>query len=449
LEESLFKFFILLLLPIQLQEALQLHPSVITAKKNVELSELNFAQSEYQTFSPLLSTSGSHSNNESSVNFDTSESSSLNASISWLTRRGYSLSFSLRNNESVYDSSIGGITDNYSLSSGFSLSYPLFSEKRKLRLSNTDISAFNTLKTHIDYQATLNQSAYDVISRFWDCLILEENLALTRLSLKESQQQQSQIEARINTGTLAESEIYSYINRTLQQEASVIDAEIRLQECNEQANLLFGREVPKEWFELVKSIDFQEDISYPQKAYKTTDVEKGEIDLKIGKINLENSYSQDMADFDLSLSYGLNANSTTQTSFSDLENPNWNIGLTWSKRLGSKNYNQKESEINFENLNLFLERTMDNALLTERSLVNQIISIEKLVTASESGVKAAEKAYEGTKARWEVGLTTNLELFTLENSLMSARMSLLTTKKNLLLAKANLSRFRGNLVSKS
>ena len=268
---------------------------------------MNFAQSEYQTFSPLLSTSGSHSNNESSVNFDTSESSSLNASISWLTRRGYSLSFSLRNNESVYDSSIGGITDNYSLSSGFSLSYPLFSEKRKLRLSNTDISAFNTLKTHIDYQATLNQSAYDVISRFWDCLILEENLALTRLSLKESQQQQSQIEARINTGTLAESEIYSYINRTLQQEASVIDAEIRLQECNEQANLLFGREVPKEWFELVKSIDFQEDISYPQKAYKTTDVEKGEIDLKNGKINLENSYSLEMAAIDLSLSNGMNA----------------------------------------------------------------------------------------------------------------------------------------------
>ena len=92
---------------------------------------------------------------------------------------------------------------------------------------------------------------------------------------------------------------------------------------------------------------------------------------------------------------------------------------------------------------------MDNALLTERSLVNQIISIEKLVTASESGVQAAQKAYEGTKARWEVGLTTNLELFTLENSLMSAKMSLLTTKKNLLLAKANLARFRGNIISKN
>ena len=176
-------------------------------------------------------------------------------------------------------------------------------------------------------------------------------------------------------------------------------------------------------------------------------VEKSEIDLSIGQISLQNSYSQDMADFDLSMSYGLNANSTTQTSFSDLENPNWSIGLTWSKRLGNKNYNQKESEINFENLNLFLERTMDNALLTERSLINQITSIKKLVTASESGVQAAQKAYEGTKARWEVGLTTNLELFTLENSLMSAKMSLLTTKKNLLLAKANLSRFRGNLAS--
>jgi len=446
LEERLFNLLLLFFLPPQLEEALELHPSVITAKKNVEISELNFSKSEYQLLNPLLSTSGSRSDNESSVNFDTSESTNLNASISWLTRRGYSFSFRLNNGESLYNSSIGGISDNYSLSSSISLSYPLFSEKREARLSSLDISAFSTLKTHIDYDATLNQAAYDVISRFWDCLIFEENLNLTKLSLEESLQQEAQIKAKIEAGILSESEIYSYLNRTLQQEASAIDAEISLQECTEQANLLFGREIPKEWFQLVKSITFEESTSYPEEAFETTDVEKSKIDLKIGEINLINSYSQDLADFDLSLNYGLNANSSTQTSFSDLENPNWSISITWSKRLGNKNYNLRESEINFDNLKFMLERTLDNTLLTERSLTNQVKSIENLLTASESGVKAAEKAYERIKARWEVGLATSLELFTLENSLLSAKMSLLTTRKNLLLSKANLSRFRGKLV---
>ena len=444
----MFSLFLTLLLPAQLEEALELHPSVITAKKNIEISELGFSRSEHQLFNPLLSASGSQSDNESSVNFDTSEATNLSASLSWLTRRGYSVSFRMNNSESFYNSSIGGITDNYSLSSSFSLTYPLFSEKRKARFSSLDISAFNTLKTHIDYKATLNQAAYDVISRFWDCLIFEENLDLTKLSLEESIQQENQIRAKIDAGILSESEVYSYVNRRLQQEASVIDAEINLQECNEQANLLFGREVPQEWFQLVKSINFEEDTSYPETGFPTTDVRKSEIDLKIGQINLENSHSADMADFDMSLNYGLNANSSTQTSFSDLENPNWSVSMTWSKRLGNKKYNQKEAEINLENLNFMLERTLDNSLLTERSLTNQVTSIEKLLVASESGVEAAEKAYERTKARWEVGLTTSLELFTLENSLLSAKMSLLTTRKNLLLSKANLSRFRGNLVSK-
>lgn len=437
-------------LPAPLVEALDSHTGVRAAGRAAAAAQASYEFQSALLFDPLLQASASHSDTERGGSFaseisggSSSQSSTLSSSISWLSRRGFTLNLSLRDSRSATNSTLfGGESVSYNAQGTLSLTYPLDSLKREARFAGLDRAALAVVDSHLALEEARQQAAFEVVSAFWNCLLADANTEVRQASLEEAEQRELEVEARILAGTLPPSERASFRSQSLQISASLLEAEIQAALCRDQAALLFGHAVPPEWIEAVANLTFPSGEPTEPSA-----VARARLAVEVATVGLAEARAQDRADLDLSANYGLLGESDRHhLALETIQNPSWGVTITWSKRLGEGGLSEATSLISVQGSEEDLDRALDTHALQEDSLTGTLALRARSVEAAQAAVDAAQVAYEAVLARWSAGLTPSLDLFAAENRLLTARTDLFAAQSRHRVAQADLARYRHALL---
>ncbi|MBC8515606.1 TolC family protein [bacterium] len=443
--------FLLLLagsLPQALLDALENHPSVSAARRAVSTAELQFQLQEHQLLDPLWTANASHRNIETGGSFQSqisggnSETTSSSTSISWLTRRGFTISLDLSDGRSETNSSFAGAQTDFSVSTGLNITYPLWREKRSAALSSLDQSALSTLDATLALESARQEAAFEVYSSFWNCKIAEERVAVQGGALEEARSRKLEVEALIRAGQSSPSELATHTSRLLELEAALLQSQIEVKQCLDNAALLLGRPIPPEWIEAVGALVFE----IPPRR-DALSVMRARIGVQQREIGIADALALDLSNFDLQLGYGLSGDAERHAdALEGLENARWNVGLVWSKRLGVSDLSERSAFVALEGARLTFSQSEASASILENSLLDTLVLQEQLLLAAQAQTDASVVARDAVEARWRAGLAISLALFQAENSVHSAEVSELSALSALRIAQANLSRFRRALV---
>lgn len=436
-------------LPATLVDALDQHHTVRAARRVVESAEAAYELQKGLLLDPTLSTTARHDDVERGGSFQSaisggtsSKNSSLNSSISWLTRRGVSFSLSVADSRNETNSALfGGDSLAWTAQGTFAVSWPLDAGKRDAMFAGLDRAALDVVDSHLALEEARQRAAFEVVSVFWQCMVAEATVEVRRAALEEAEQREREVEARIIAGSLPPSDRSTFRSQTMQLSSSLLEGEVEEALCRDQAALLFGRPVPDEWLAAVAALSYQDvEIGDP------VAVERARLAVQRARVSLDEALAADRADWDLSASYGLQGESDRhRLALENVDNPSWGVAITWSKRLGPGGLNEAASRVALEGADEDLDRARDDHGLESRRLADTVALRARALEASQAAVEAAEVARDAVRARWAAGLTSSLELFAAETRLLTARVDALGAESRLRVAEADLARYARSL----
>lgn len=473
------------LTPMTLQEAidraLEVNLNLQSARLNPLIQDYNL-RSAQSAFSPTLSGTFGFNNSTSlsTSQLDggssiTNERATFNTSVSKLMPwAGGRLSANFNNSRNESNNAFATRNPSYSSSLNLSYSQPLLAgfsiDNQRAALRTQRIQAQIT-----DLQ--LESQAANIVSQvetaYWALRATIEQIEIQRLSLAQAQRLLEENQVREQLGRATEYQVIQSEAQVASAEQSLLNAEIqwRNRELALKQLLLDGAGDPLlsatiNPTDLPGLIDSEVDIdSAIQTALsQRTDIRQQQEQLRITEINLDVSKSNALPTLDLTASYSLAGVGGNQFSRGDLggepvlvapggytdglqaiadfEAPTWNISLNASYPLGTNPQS------------MALERAELQARQQELALRNQELSIVTQVTSAGLAVQntflqyeaaqrsrvAAEQNAAAELARFEVGVATNFELLTAQNSLTTSRLSELQALINHLNAVAEFDR---------
>lgn len=473
------------LVPMTLQEAVN---RALEVNLNLQSARLNPLIQEYSlrsaraAFTPTLSGNLGF-NNSTSISTSqldggasiTNERTTFNTSISKLMPwAGGRLSANFNNSRSESNNAFSTRNPSYSSSLNLSYSQPLLAgfsiDNQRAALRTQQIQS---QITELQLEAQAANVVAQVETAYWALRASIEQVEIQQLSLAQAVRVREENQVRLNLGRATEYQVIQSEAQVASAEQSVLNAQIqwRTRELAFKQLLLDGAGDPLlsatiNPTDLPTLVTANVDI---EAAIRTalsqrTDIRQQQEQLRITGINLDVSKSSALPTLDLSASYSLAGVGGNQFSRGDLggepvlvapggygdglraildrDAPTWNLSLNASYPLGTNSQS------------LALERAELQARQQELSLRNQELTIVTQVTAAGLAVQntflqyeaaqrsraAAEQNATAELARFEVGVATNFELVTAQNSLTSARLSELQALINHLNAVADFDR---------
>lgn len=150
-----------------------------------------------------------------------------------------------------------------------------------------------------------------------------------------------------------------------------------------------------------------------------------------------------------SLTSGWQAMTTEFNPFEATYFPNTTVALAfnWTIFDGGKKYlKTKQNKINMRNLETQRENLMRQLELAINSSLNSIETSAEQVVSNKENIYSAEKAYNISRKRYDVGSGTQLEVTSSETSLLTARLQYAQAIYNFLSARASLEATLGKVV---
>lgn len=473
------------LVPMTLQEAidraLEVNLNLQSARLNPLIQEYNL-RSARAAFSPTLSGNLGFNNSTSlsTSQLDggasiTNERTTFNTSISKLMPwAGGRLSANFNNSRNESNNAFSTRNPSYSSSLNLSYSQPLlagFSIDNQRAALRTQLIQSQITELQLEAQAA--NIVAQVESAYWALRATIEQIEIQELSLAQAERLLEENQVRQQLGRATEYQVIQSEAQVASAEQSVLNAEIqwRNRELALKQLLLDGAGDPLLSATLnpvdlpaLVATDVDIEAAIQTALSQRTDIRQQQEQLRITEINLDVTRSNTLPTLDLTASYSLAGVGGNQFSRGDLggdpvliapggysdglqaildrEAPTWNVSLNASYPLGTNPQS------------MAFERAELQARQQQLSLRNQELGIVTQVTASGLAVQntflqydaaqrsrvAAEQNAAAELARFEVGVATNFELLTAQNSLTSARLSELQALINHLNAVAEFDR---------
>ena len=125
-----------------------------------------------------------------------------------------------------------------------------------------------------------------------------------------------------------------------------------------------------------------------------------------------------------------------------------NLSFSWTLFDGMAKYmKSKQNKIQLENLDIQKENLMRQLELSVTSSLNNIETAAEQVVSNKENVYSAERAYNISEKRYEVGSGTMLELNSSESNLLNARLQYVQSIYNFLSNRATLEQTLGKVVT--
>jgi outer membrane protein len=342
---------------------------------------------------------------------------------------------------------------NPSYSSSVTLSYsqPLLSGRRTDN-QRTQLETQQIQRDIVDVQLN-NQIATltdQVRVAYWNLLAQVEQIEIQRRSLMQAQQLLENNQIRVDLGTLAEIEVFQAEAQVASAEQSLLNAEIqwRNQELAFKRLLVGGAAEPllNQTIHPVELPTFEPvqvdiDAAIETALRERTDMQLQRQQRAISQLNLAVTEESRLPNLNLTASYSLSGvggdlfdRQTGQVqqpggysdglrSIADLDAPAWNLGLNFSYPIGTNagRANAERAQLQLRQTDLALQ-SQELAITTE--VTNAGLAVDNTflqLEAARRNREAAERSLEAELTRFNVGVSTNFQVVTAQNSLTSAR----------------------------
>ncbi len=451
-------------LEMAVERALEKNLDIQNARLNPQMQDYSL-QAARAAFLPSLSTSYSYSNSQrqSTSQLDggartTTTSNSLNTSLtkpfSW---QGARLQVSFNNGRSASDSALTTVNPNYSSSLSLNYSQPLL-QGRKIDSQRNSLKTGQIQRQITDIQllTQVENIKNQVRTAYWALRQSIEAVEIQRRSLDLSRRNYEDNKVKVEVGTVAEIDLVQLESQIANGEQSLLAAEISWRNAEIAFKRLLVDSTDDEFFNATINptdlpsveppvVDIPAAIDHA--IAERTDIAQARQQMRISELNLTVSKDSFRSSLDFTATYrvaGTAGNQYQRSGFGgaavliresgyldalkdivQLTTPTWTAGVTFSKPLGmtSQKANYLRSELALEQQRTTLKKTeLDIATAVTRAGLD-VQSTYKQLLAAQKSREAAERTLAAELTRFSVGMSTNFQVITLQNSLTSSRNS--------------------------
>ena len=324
-------------------------------------------------------------------------------------------------------------------------------------------ASLNYRSGQITFEQARQQLVGNTRKAFYNLILLRQNIAIAKESLRLAVERLSQTRVRYSAGLIDEYTLLSAQVSAENAKPQIAELESLFDNARRRFNLAIGVpiETPADNVELVGEI--APDIYPLNRAQLIAHLPDLNLDLRSLAVSegiTKSALSSYVAQFIPSLILGYTVspayNDEIGNLFSDSDafgNDKWSIGgglsFTLSVPLGPL-LPFSQTWVNIANTNRQLqsiliaqEETYKNLIIQVQSQIDTLEKIESILVARELSVQLAEKALQVADEGYRVGLREILEVQNAQNQLDSARFNFLNEKYNYVVARIDLALLLG------
>lgn len=442
--------------------ALEKNLDIQNAKLNPQMQDYTL-QAARAAFRPTLNANYSFNNSsqQSTSQLDggartTTKRNSFGTSMSQrLPWQGGQVSFNFNNSRTASNNAFS--TRNPSFSSNLSFQYT-----QPLLAGRTIDSQRNSLKTgEIQRQITdiqlvsqIEAIKNQVRTAYWSLRQSIELIEIQRRSLELSRRNYEDNKVKVEVGTVAEIDLVQLESQIANGEQSLLAAEVAWRNAEIAFKRLLVDSTEDDFFRSTinpidqPSVEVQ-NVDIPAAVARAidqrADIEQARQSLQISEMNLALTKNGIMPSLGLTASYSLSGVGgplysrsglggaavlvedggyfDALRSIAGIDTPTWQVSLNFSKPLGlsSQRANYLRSTLSLEQQKTSLKKTeLDIETAVTRAGLD-VQSTYKQLLAAQKSREAAERTLEAELTRFSVGMSTNFQVISLQNSLTSAR----------------------------
>ena len=416
--------------------ALQSNLEISIEQYNPEIKREDITNAE-AAFDSSVSSTGSHTLNESENAQSPEGVSSVGVGIGKEFKTGGSYELNLKSNRSAYDGS--EIDDNYSTGLELILSHPL------LRNRGTDVNSTQILiaqKNRDISISALRNKVIDIVSdvknTYWKLIFALGDLEAKRLSLQLAYDLIKINEAQVNVGTLAPIEILQAKSTAASREVDIINAEKTIRDVEDELKQLLNiPETDPVWGAAIVPTDAPlsspQPVSLEESILQALDNREDLIqlkkDLEIKELSLKSDENQLLPELNIKGTTAINGVDDelggSVGNISDFDEVSFTLGLNFSYPIGNRAAKSKynSTKLGIEQTKLSIQNKEQAVTVEVREAVRNVETSYKLVEATKIAQQLAEEQLDAEQKKFNEGLSTNFQVLEYQNKLTSAQSS--------------------------
>ncbi len=429
------------------------------------------AEAEKGIFDPVLSGRGSHSKSESPTGslidgaaVNTSDVRALELGVSQLTPVGSVLGVRYNQRRFATNSRFATLNPSYSGSVTFEARQPLlkggwlpFNESGVRSARNTvDISEFR-------HRRAGEELAFRVFESYWDLVFFLEDVEVKKESLRLAEEELSITRNKIETGVLAERDIFFSQTSVASRKADLVAAEnLARNAADVLKRLILPLDRLASWDVGVAPAERPTSVvRYPVPDWvesarvafeRRPEILESRLDLDNKRIAVKAAENQALPTVDVFGSFAANAlNDRLDRNFSDIGNSDfetWTLGieveLPWGLRAGRSRVVARRIEVRQA---LLAYADLQNQIVSEvRDATRSIESAWEVIQFTREATVSAQNQLEAEREKFRVGTTTQYQVLLVQNDLAEARRDENRSRKDYRVALARLRLAQGQIL---
>lgn len=359
---------------------------------------------------------------------------SLNNEFGWQKSKS-SADYALPQNERFYNNLY------------LNLNQPLFTYNRlKMQLSQLELNYENA---KISYALQRLNMERNVTQQFYNVFMLQENLAIAKAELENTQVNYELIKNKADAGLVAMEELYQAELNLMQSQSTVETRTVNFENAKDQLKLLLGMDIYSDFVILNIDISTQEPVSVNLEQAIENGL-KNRMELRQREIDIENSQftmiqtkAQNEFSGDLNLRLGITGDDTDLTQIYKKENTVNNPSISVSFNLPIFDWGEKKARIAaqeaaMESVEIDYEEEQKGIVLSIREVYRSIQSQWNQIQIAKQNQNNAQLTYEINNERYLNGDLTGMDLNLQQQQLSNARISYTQSQINYKIALLNL-----------
>lgn len=324
-------------------------------------------------------------------------------------------------------------------STGINFQFPLYMGGKLTAAA--DLAQLGLDGAELNYQTAYENLVYQIVQAYVGVLKADGMLALTRDQIKLLSEHQRLIETNLNLGYATQSDLMETKIRLTQAELGAVRAEHGKKLALENLCTLLG--IPPQDLVLTSKPALAAEHELPELETVIRRAETNRPELK----NLALAVRSAEANLELARGYWkpnlvmIGAYEAQNPDYPSLKDAVWRFTLNLDWKFfdaGAGKAGVQQAEANLEKLRFQLAQTKDLIQLEVRQKYLAVTEAAQVLSLTKLSLSQAEENYMLQKAKFELGVATNLELLTAQNTLNAARNDYLNAEYDYFLAVAAL-----------
>jgi outer membrane protein TolC len=346
------------------------------------------------------------------------ERSEWNAAIKKKLTTGTEVALSWENGRYDTDSEMAVLNPSYSSAIGVSVSQPLMRGNSK-EIQTAGVRATEKITEAAAYMVEDQAAslAADVKKAYWELVYALQDIEVKKLSLKLAVNLRDEASRKIESGVLAEVEIYQPESEIARREESLIAAERNISNTEDALKLLLNS---RQWDVTVKPVDTPEAQSLKPDLQavldnalsRRTDIKAGDLQVDAARIMV--SKAEDDLKPVIALEGSTGVTGTGDDYSNSLDNTlsdgdfRWQVGLTLQFPLGNitSRGSLARAKADLAKASLRSEQLRQSTVRDAREAVRNVTLSIKTIEATRKTSLAAQKRFEADQAKFRVGMAT-------------------------------------------